>query len=134
MKLTHLPNRTLFSLEYALAFVILIGTVVFSVVSLHGFIFADWADPTTFIHFLQQALYIAIGIELGRLLLSYSLDTLVELLAFVIARKLLLLEDNFIGLALGILSLALLFGARHYFYRTFDELGQKDDQVGIVQE
>lgn len=114
-------RKALLALEYALAFAVLLGTVAFGVTSLMRAPSLDWSSAASFNGFLETVLVLAIGIELARLLLSYSLDTLVELMAFVIARKLLLLQHDFVGLILGIISLAILFGARHFFYRAFDE-------------
>tara|TARA_B100000678_G_scaffold246662_1_gene219599 strand:- start:194 stop:463 length:270 start_codon:yes stop_codon:yes gene_type:complete len=61
---------------------------------------------------LERVLELAIGVELARLLLSYSLDTVIELLAFVIARKMVLLEDAFVELILGASALMVLFIAK----------------------
>lgn len=114
-------RQALLVLEYALAFAVLIGTLAFGIGSLSELASVDWGSIAAFTAFLETVLSLAIGIELARLLLSYSLETLVELMAFVIARKLLLLQHDFVGLILGIVSLAILFGARHFFYRTFDD-------------
>ena len=75
----------------------------------------DWTNFDTFIELLKVILQLAIGVEIARLLFSYSLETIIELAVFVVARKLLLLEDDFISLLLGIVALVILFAARHFF-------------------
>lgn len=116
--------------ETTLAGIVLMATVVFGGFALMEMIQMDWAQLQTYFRFLEYVLNIAIGIELARLLLDYSLETLVELLAFVIARKLLLIEGDFVSLLLGIAALALLFAARHYFPRTFNNKAAKNSELG----
>lgn len=118
---SRLSRRTLFWLEHVLALAVLGGTIAFGVLGTAELFHADWSQLGTYVLFLEQMLFVAIGVELARLLISYSLDTLVELLAFVIARKLLLLEHDFVGLIMGISALAILFASRHYFPRAFED-------------
>lgn len=101
--------------EILLALAVLIAVFASALGLLPDFIIADWGNQETFIELLKVILFLAIGVELARLLISYSLETLVELIAFVIARKMLLIEGDFVEVLLGTLSLALIFGARYYF-------------------
>ncbi|MCD8494694.1 MAG: hypothetical protein LRY46_01040 [Candidatus Pacebacteria bacterium] len=64
---------------------------------------------------LKIILQLAIGVELARMLFSYNLNTIIELAVFIIARKMLLIDGDFIGVMLAVISLALLFVVRHHF-------------------
>lgn len=105
-------GRCLKDLEKILAFITIIGVVIFGFLSLIQFITLDWSQLDSYRILLERVLELAIGVELARLLLSYSLDTVIELLAFVIARKMVLLEGGFVELILGTSSLMVLFIAK----------------------
>lgn len=109
------------SLEKILALIVLLATAAYAVFGFSELITLDWSQLGTYRIFLEYVLYLAIGVELARLLVDYSLDTLVELLAFVIARKMLLIDGNFTQLLIGVIALVALFASRHYFPRTFRE-------------
>ncbi len=101
--------------EVTLGILVLAAVVVMTIVQLWYAASLDWTNIDTFLELLKIVLQLAIGIEVARLLFSYNLNTIIELGAFIIARKLLLLEDDFVSLLLGIIALVLLFGARHFF-------------------
>ena len=109
-----LPLLLKFS-EVVLAAAVLLAVFASALGMLPNFLDADWATRETFTFLLEVVLLLAIGVELARLLISYSLETLVELVAFVIARKMLLIEGSFTDVLLGTLALVLIFGSRHYF-------------------
>ena len=101
--------------EVCLGVVVLLAVVIFTGVTVADYATADWTNIETFLELLKTILQLAIGVEIARLLFSYSLATIIELAVFVVARKLLLLEDDFVALLLGIIALVILFAARHYF-------------------
>lgn len=105
-------GKCLKHLEKALAFIVIAGVLVFGLITLYQFTQIPWTELESYRFMLQRVLELAIGVELARLLLSYNLDTVVELLAFVVARKLVLLENDFISLLLGIIALTILFAAK----------------------
>lgn len=102
-------------IEIFLGLIVLVAVIIMSVITIVDLFSADWSSMDTFMELLKTILQLAIGVEIARLLFSYSVETIIELAVFVVARKLLLLENDFIALILGIVSLVLLFGARHFF-------------------
>lgn len=102
-------------IEIFLGIIVLVAVIVMSIFTIIDLFSADWSSMDTFMELLKTILQLAIGVEIARLLFSYSVETIIELAVFVVARKLLLLEHDFIALILGIVSLVLLFGARHFF-------------------
>ena len=101
--------------EIFLAVIVLVGVFLMSGTTIQELFVADWGNMETFMELLKVILQLAIGVEIARLLFSYSVETIIELAVFVVARKLLLLENDFFALLLGIVALVLLFAARHFF-------------------
>ena len=96
-------------------FALIIGAIIVSnFFMLPVFISMDWTDPQTFIEVLRVILFWVIGIEFARLLLSYQTEIVIELMAFVVARKLLLVEDDMMSVTLGIVAIIVLFMVREY--------------------
>lgn len=102
-------------IEIFLGVIVLVAVLITSGNTIINLFSANWSTMDTFMELLKTILQLAIGVEIARLLFSYSVETIIELAVFVVARKLLLLEGDFIALLLGIVSLVLLFGARHFF-------------------
>lgn len=63
---------------------------------------------------LSDILLLVVGIELAILLVSRTPEGLVEVMFFVIARKMLLKTEAFYDLLIGIVALACLFAIRKY--------------------
>lgn len=110
--------------EIGLGLLALIAVAVITITQIIGFAQADWSQMETFMEVLKIILQLAIGVELARMLFSYSLNTIIELAVFIIARKMLLIEDDFTGVLLAVISLTLLFGVRYYF--TKEKEGDTD--------
>lgn len=107
----------LHGIELGLACVVIVGVVVSFIFQIPNFIGADWSQTETFMSFLEAILHLAVGIELARLLISYNISTVIELLVFVLARKILLYEESSVGLVLLVLSVIALFASRYFFIK-----------------
>lgn len=101
--------------EIALGVLTLVSVFVFTSRQAYELFFQDWSQMDTFLESLKIILQLAIGIEVARMLFSYSLNTLIELAVFIVIRKMLLLDGEFISLLIGVIALILLFAARHFF-------------------
>jgi len=94
--------------------------VVIGTVSLILGISSFWAElgqegiQQTFQRILSDILLLVVGIELAILLVRRTPESLVEVMFFVIARKMLLETKAFYELLLGIAALAMLFAIRKY--------------------
>ncbi len=82
----------------------------------------NWDNTSTFYEMIDRVLLIVIGLEFVRMLLVRSLVSILELLAFVVARKMLKPDMSSLDIALGSFAFVLLVGARyaieHYYRRT----------------
>ena len=101
--------------EIGLGVLTLLGVLVFTIYQIIAIQNFDWSSLETFRNVLRIILELAIGIEVARMLFSYNLNTLVELAVFIVIRKMLLIDGAFIDLLLGVMSLVILFLARHFF-------------------
>lgn len=112
---------TLFGrLEKLLAVGVLVVTVVYAVLGLEQLTTLDWQLASTYFAGLEFVLQVVIGIELARLLIDYSVEALVELLAFVVARKLLIPNYGPAEVFMLVIVLFLLFAMRMLFIKEAD--------------
>jgi hypothetical protein len=89
-------------LERLLAFAILIGIIAFAFKSVVALIDMDWSSTETFYELIYRVLLLVIGVELIRTLVTHDLTAVLELLAFVVARKMLKPELATIDILLGV--------------------------------
>jgi len=101
-------------LEKAIATATLIAVVIYSIHSTRTLLAMDWSSTDTFYEFINRVLIAVIGIELVRMLVNHSIGAVLELLAFVIARKMLKPDLEALDIALSAGSLVALMAARHY--------------------
>jgi len=106
-------------LEKALAVAVLVSVLVSLVkggITLAGM---DWAAKETFYELIYRALLLVIGLELVRMLITHSLGAVLELLAFVIARKMLKPDLTAVDIILSVTAfVALLAGRKYLMSRT----------------
>lgn len=80
----------------------------------------DWSSVATFYEMLNRVLLVVIGLEFVRMLIVRNLISVLELLAFVVARKMLKPDMPGVDLAFGSVAFVLLIGTRYgiaYFQR-----------------
>ena len=75
------------ALERLLAFGILLGVIAFAFKSDFALMDMDWRSTDTFYELIYRILLLVIRVELIRTLLTHDLMAVLELLAFVVARK-----------------------------------------------
>ena len=102
-------------LERLLAFGILIGIIVFAFKSLAALTGMDWSSMETFYELIYRVLLLVIGVELIRTLVTHDLTAVLELLAFVVARKMLKPELATVDILLGVGAFVGLLAARRFF-------------------
>ena len=81
-----------------------------------------------FRQFLAHILLLVVGIELILMLVSHSVDSIVEFILFVIARKMLIYADTMLDLLLGTISIAILF-LTIKFLASRKDLIKADDEI-----
>ncbi len=102
-------------LERLLALAILVSVVGFAITSTGALATRDWASTEAFYEMTYRVLMLVIGIELARTLLTHDLGAILELLAFVVARKILKPDVTAMDILLSVMAFVGLLVARKYF-------------------
>lgn len=111
--------------ERLLAMGVLIGVIahtVFSGIVLSGM---DWRLTVTFYELVYRVLLLVIGLELVRMLVVHDLMAILELLAFVIARKMLKPDIVALDIVLAVIAFVALLAARRYLLTVPTLLSKK---------
>lgn len=98
--------------EYFFAVMLLFIVFVSVVTSIGVFVQSDWSRNQTFYDLIYRILLLVIGLELARLLITHNLQSVIELIAFVIARKTLKPDVTSFDILLIGISFALLILSR----------------------
>lgn len=102
-------------MERLLALSVLVGIVIYGIGSAVLLTGLDWKFTETFYELIYRVLLMVIGLELVRMLIVHDLSAVLELLAFVTARKVLKPEIEAIDIVLAVIAFVALLGARRYF-------------------
>jgi len=101
-------------LEYFLAMALLLCVVGFAVTTMDVIWHLDWYSIETFDEIISRVLMLAIGVELVRTLLLHNPEAILELLAFVVARKSLKPDITMVEILLSVTAFIALLAARKY--------------------
>lgn len=105
-------------IENLIAIILVLAVLI----TLGGFLYESFIHPGTlfhpgiypFIDFLSGSLKIVIGIEFVHMLLQHRPDTLIDILMFATARKIITDQDiSMFAYGIGILAVAVLYLLRH---------------------
>ncbi|MGT2833483.1 hypothetical protein [Streptococcus halotolerans] len=72
-------------------------------------------------NFLNQAMSIAIGVELIKMLTKHTSTTIIEVLLFALARQLVVSHGNALDTLMTVISLSILFASRKFLLSHFDD-------------
>ncbi len=100
--------------ERLLAVCIFMGVIVFTFRSAIAFSQMDWGSTEAIYELVYRVLLAVIGLELIRTLLTHNLQSVLELLAFVVARKTLKPDLTVVDILLSVLAFAVLLLCRRY--------------------
>lgn len=107
--------------ERIVALALLFGVVCFFLATLRMAVGLDWSSMATLHEIGQLVLLITIALELVRTLISHELSSLVNLLSFVIARRMLEPQTAFWEVPLGVAAFAALMATRRYLMNGVPE-------------
>jgi len=120
--------------ERALALLVLIGVIISAATGLLYLVRQDWTSTETFYELIYRVLLLVIGLELARMLVTHSLVAVMELLAFVIARKMLKPDLTAADIALSVLAFVALMAARRHLIDGGPPAGAALPQTDLKQE
>lgn len=115
--LIRLTRQAAIWLERIMAVAIVAGIVAYSYASTIELLNMYWGESETYYELIYRVLLIVIGIELARTLVTHDLGAILELLAFVVARKTLKPNVDAFDIFLCALAFVALLAARYYFLR-----------------
>lgn len=134
-------ESTVHMIELVIALVILIGIMVGIVDLVRYFLMILKTPPIeaydVFHTFLGHCLLLLVGAEFIYMIIHHSIKSLLELILFVIARKMLIYSDSMLDLVFGTIALAGIFIIIKYLVPTektrfFND--QADDERGSLLE
>jgi len=105
-------NKTIQFFEFFFAVGLLIAVSVSVYINFRQSMWLDWGTNQVFYDFIYRILLLVIGLELARLLITHNLNAVLELIAFVIARKTLKPDVDSFDIFLIVVSFFLLMIAR----------------------
>jgi hypothetical protein len=113
-------------MEKIIAALTVVAVTAYGIHSIQVLLAMDWSATETFYEFINRTLIAVIGLELVRMLVNHSIGAVLELLAFVIARKMLKPDLTSLDIALSAAAFVGLMAARHFlmeeqFYRSKDD-------------
>lgn len=108
-----------FILEVILSFFLILGIII-GMKDIFSYLLDIYRTSAVetyeiFRQFLAHVLLLVVGIELILMLVSHSVDSIIEFILFVIARKMLIHADTMLDLLLGTVSIAILFLTIKFF-------------------
>lgn len=122
-------------LERMLAMVVLGGVVVSAIGSARAVAGIDWKTTEAFYELIYRVLLLVIGLELVRMLVTHELIAVMEVLALVIARKLLKPDLLALDIVLAVLSFVALLAARRFLVvMPSHEKSKKDTEAKPPRE
>lgn len=113
--------------ERIIALALLLAVICFFLATLRVALGLDWSSMATLHEIGQRVLLITIGLELVRTLISHELSSLVNLLSFVIARRMLEPQTAFWAIPLGVVSFAALMATRRYLLEGIAQDSHADE-------
>ncbi len=100
--------------ERIIALALMFAVICFFLATVRMALGLGWSAMATLHEIGQRVLLITIGLELVRTLISHELASLVNLLSFVIARRMLESQTAFWEVPLGVAAFAALMATRRY--------------------
>lgn len=108
----------LLSLILGIVIAILAGKLLLDVFN-PAYIFAE---EDVFTYYLENAMNLAVGVELIKMLCMHSPGTVIEVLLFAIARQVVVSHSSVVQTMVGILSIVVLFATRKYLFIPHDDV------------
>ena len=103
------------AVERILALAVLAGSIYFAFHSTFALMELDWRSSDAYYELIYRILLIVIGVELIRTLVTHDLMAILELIAFVIARKMLKPDLTSLDILVAAVAFAVVLAARRFF-------------------
>lgn len=115
-------------LERILAAVVLVAVAIYCIASVEVMMQMDWSRTETLYELIYRALVAVIGLEFVRMLVTHSVNAVLELIAFIISRRMLKQDMTSLDMVINVVAFVTLLIVRYFFVRVegpTDEDGSK---------
>jgi hypothetical protein len=129
-RISSINQELIMWIERIIALALLLGVIGFFLSTVKTALGLDWNSLTTLHEISQRILLMTIAMELVRTLISHELSSLINLMSFVIARRMLELQTPFWEVPLGVAAFAALMATRRYLMNGVQKTAGADDMVG----
>jgi len=102
------------AIERLLALGVLAASIYFAFQSTFALMELDWRSTDAYYELIYRVLLIVIGVELIRTLVTHDLMAILELIAFVVARKMLKPDVTSLDILVGATAFVVLLAARRF--------------------
>ncbi|MDO5689888.1 MAG: hypothetical protein Q4G61_06540 [Tissierellia bacterium] len=124
-------RKLTFYIEMLLTIILAVGVII-SLRDLIWYFPSIWNNPPgpSYVlvkDFLGHVLLLVVGVELMLMLINHSMVAILQLIMFVIARKMLIYAETMVDLLLGTLSVAVIFLIFHYLLPNLTFTGTRDE-------
>jgi hypothetical protein len=133
-RLIRWSRRTALMMEHLLACAIVLGVIVFAIFSFFHMVELDWRVTETFYELVYRILLMVIGVELARTLLTHDLGAILELLAFVVARKMLKPEITALDIGISVAAFVALLAAKRHLLTAAEVKKTRELRMGPEKE
>ena len=79
------------------------------------------SNEDVFTYFMENAMSLAVGVELIKMLCKHSASTVVEVLLFAIARQIIVSHSSVMNMVAGVLCIVALLATRKFLFLTDDK-------------
>lgn len=130
-KVYNFYSRLVRYVERILAAAVILVVLVVFVVNVMDFVAMDWHSLDVFYEVVRWVLALMLGLTLVRVLVSHRLNIVLELLALVIARKMLLPDITSFDIIVCAVAIVILMTARHFLFMDDKVVEKIEEKEGI---
>ena len=92
------------------------------------------SDVSALITILDDAIILAIGAELIKMLCKHTPETIIEVLAFALARHLIVTKTTAVENIITVVAIAILFAIRKFLLKSYDMVETPDGLVEVAKK
>ena len=122
--------------EILISIIVGIAIVAFGVrlVSTGINVVTSTSDVSALVTILDDAIVLAIGAELIKMLCKHTPETIIEVLAFALARHLIVTPTSALENIITVAAIAILFGIRKFLLKSHDMVETPDGLVEVAKK
>lgn len=121
-------------LELIIAFVVGVSVLILSVRLLGQALSSSlFQDDNILVSILDKAMTLAIGVEFIKMLVKHTPETVIEVLAFAIAKQLVVMHTTPLENFITVVSIAVLFATRRFLMLSGDRIRMKKKIKKIIR-